>query len=66
MISKGQVVGEIQNMQGERIDNVISPEDGVVRKIFAHYAVTAGRVVVEAHLSPRAVPPFPAIVQYVF
>ncbi len=65
MISKGQVVGEIYNMQGERIDNVVSPGDGVVRKVFAHYAVTASRVVVEAHPSPRPAPPVPAIDQYV-
>ena len=60
-VIKGQKIGEIFDVQGVTTDEIISPCDGVVRKIFTYQAVRPNRTVFEIFVSPKPVSSFPEI-----
>lgn len=54
-IEKDEIIGEIWNLHGELLSEIISPENGVIRKIFTHQAVHTGRRVLEIFASLKPV-----------
>jgi predicted deacylase len=52
-ISKGQIVAEIGNLQGEMVEKLVSPKDGVVRILYPRRVVETGAVFIRAWLYPE-------------
>lgn len=47
MVKKGQVIGEIRDLSGQTIEELISPMDGVVSLIWHYVAVEEGRPLIQ-------------------
>ena len=54
-VTKGETIGEIWNLHGELKSGIISPDNGVIRKIFTHQAVYTGRKVLEIFASIKPI-----------
>jgi predicted deacylase len=54
-VKRGEIIGEIWNLHGELQSEIISPDNGVIRKIFTHQAAYTGRKVLELFASLKPV-----------
>lgn len=64
-VTEGQTVGEIWNLQGTIIDEIVSTGTGIIRKIYTRHAVHSGDTLMVGFTSPELAPPFPATDRYV-
>lgn len=55
-VRKGQVVGEVGNLQGETVEKLLATEDGVIRKIYTRHVVNPGEIVMVGYVSPKHAP----------
>ncbi len=54
-VSKGQMVGRLTDLFGDVIEEVVSPEDGVVLAVGAGPTMPTGEIIVHIGLNPRRV-----------
>lgn len=60
-VSKHQTVGEVLNLQGDRIGKVTTQFDGVIRFMYTWHLIREGDVVMGGFVSPTPVSPFPEV-----
>lgn len=56
-VRKGQVVGEVGNLQGETVEKLLATKDGVIRKMYTRHVVNPEEVVMVGYVSPKPVEP---------
>jgi len=64
-VKKNQKVGEIWNVWGSAIETLVSPTDGIVRKMFNNHATNSGDVLIQIMQSPEPLPPFEQTDQFI-
>jgi predicted deacylase len=53
-ITKGQVLGEIKNFEGDVVEELIAPADGIVRVLFPRRVVSGGSIVYRGWVTESA------------
>lgn len=56
-VHKGQVLGRIENLQGDLLEELVAPEDGLIRLMFNYVGVYSGERLILAYAPTEPAPP---------